>query len=255
VKASALFNLLLGLAGPVAAACPDDAGFKKLASFEHVYLGEVHGTEEVPQLVRCLVEAAIAARPASLAVSLEMPEDARPRDGLFWKNQDGRASQAMWRLHQWLLAREAAGALKLDHHQPTRHYPDQADYEKAGGQALNALIRQHARVIVLGGNFHSRREAFDWMPGMAPMGSFVGEDTVHVDVVALEGGSAWTCRSTAPAGSPPPSPTCAANALSPLPAPPGGAGNPGELRDGRPFGHDHVYLVKSFTASPPHKQP
>jgi hypothetical protein len=76
-------------------------------------------------------------------------------------------------------------------------------------------MRQHARVIVLGGNFHSRREAFDWMPGMAPMGSFVGEDTVHVDVVALEGGSAWTCRSTAPAGSPPPSPTCAANALSP----------------------------------------
>ena len=57
-----LFALLLSLAGPVAAACPDDAGFKKLASFEHLYLGETHGTEEVPQLVQCLVQSAIAAR-------------------------------------------------------------------------------------------------------------------------------------------------------------------------------------------------
>jgi hypothetical protein len=45
MKTSPLFALLLSLAGPVAAACPDDAGFKKLASFEHRYLDEAHGTE------------------------------------------------------------------------------------------------------------------------------------------------------------------------------------------------------------------
>lgn len=250
MKATPLFALLLGLAGPVAAACPDDAGFKKLASFEHLYVGESHGTEEVPRLVQCLVQNAIAARPASLAVSLEMPEEARQPDSLFWKNRDGRASQAMWRLHQWLLAQEAASALKLDHHQPTQHYPDQADYEKAGGQALNALMRKHSRVIVLGGSFHSRREGVDWMPGVAPMGSYVGEGTVHVEVQALQGGTAWQCRSTAPAGSAPPPPTCAAHAVPPLPMPLGAAG---ELGDGKKLGHDHVYLLKSFTASPPHQ--
>ena len=253
MKATSLFAVLLSLAGPVAAACPDDAGFKKLASFERVYLGESHGTEEVPRLVQCLVEAALATRPTSLAVSLELPEEARQPDGVFWKGRDGRASQAMWRLHQWLLAQEAAGALKLDHHQPTELYPNQADYEKAGGRALNALMRKHARVIVLGGNFHSRREAVDWMPDIAPMGSFVGEGTVHVDVHPLQGGSAWTCTSTAPAGSPPPPPTCAAHAIPPLPMPPGVTGTAGELGDGKKLGHDHVYLLKTFTASPPHQ--
>lgn len=245
-----LFVSLLGLAGPVAAACPDDAGFKKLTSFDRLYLGEMHGTEEVPQLMQCLVQSAIAARPASLAVSLEMPEEARQPDSGFWRNRDGRASQAMWRLHQWLLAQEAAGVLKLDHHQPTQHYPDQADYEKAGGQALNALMRRHARVIVLGGNFHSRREATSWMPAMAPMGSFVGEGTVHVDLLAVEGGTAWVCSSTAPAGSAPPPPTCGAK---PLFKPPSGETRAGDLIDGKPAGHDHIYLMKSFTASPPHK--
>ncbi|HEY0957370.1 MAG TPA: hypothetical protein VGE36_21635 [Roseateles sp.] len=253
MKATPLISLLLSLAGPAMAGCPDDAGFKKLASFERVYLGESHGTAEVPALVRCLVERAIAARPASLAVSLELPPEARDPKNVFWKNRDGRASQAMWQLHEWLLAQEAAGALKLDHHQPTAHYPDQADYEKAGGQALNALMRQHARVIVLGGNFHSRKNAVEWMPGVAPMGTFVGEGTVHVDIHPLEGGSAWTCTSTAPAGSTPPQMTCAARAIPPLPMPPGSARELGDLRDGKPFGHDYAYLLKSFTASPPHQ--
>lgn len=251
MKAIPLFALLLSLAGPVVAACPEDAGFQKLASFEHLYIGEVHGTEEVPQLVECLVHRAIATRPASLAVSLEMPEEeARQPDSLFWKNRDGRASQAMWRLHQWLLTQEAAGALKLHHHQPTTHYPDQADYEKAGGQALNALMRQHARVIVLGGNFHSRKEAMSWMPGIRPMGAYVGEGTVHVDLHPLEGGTAWTCSSQALAGSTPPPPTCAARALPALPA---GPARSGELIDGKPAGHDYLYVMKSFTASPPHQ--
>ena len=242
-----LFALLLSLAGPVAAACPDDAGFKKLVSFERLYLGESHGTAEIPELVRCLVERAIAARPASLAVSLELPPEARDPKDSFWKNRDGRASQAMWRLHEWLLTQEAAGALKLDYHQPTAHYPDQADYEKAGGQALNALMRKHARVIVLGGNFHSRKDATEWMPGVAPMGTFVREGTVHVDINTLEGGSAWTCRGA------PPQMTCAVHTVPPLPMLPGTSRELGDLRDGKPFGHDYAYLLKSFTASPPHQ--
>ncbi|MDR7295257.1 hypothetical protein J2X16_000578 [Pelomonas aquatica] len=236
----------------VAAACPDDAGFKKLASFEHLYLGEAHGTQEVPQLVQCLVQSAIAAKPTSLAVSLEMPEDARQPDSWQWRSQDGRASQAMWQLHQWLQAQEAAGALKLHHHQPTGSYPDQADYEKAAGLSLNALMRQNARVIVLGGNFHSRREPIEWMPKVRPMGTYVGEGTVHVDLQALEGGTAWNCTSRSTGNAPPPPPTCAANTQLAVPR---GDARVGDLISGREFGHDYVYLMKSFTASPPLKQP
>jgi hypothetical protein len=251
MKATSLFCLLLSLAGPAAAACPDDAAFKKLASFEHLYLGETHGTEEVPQLVQCLVQSAIAARPQSLVVSLEMPDDARRPDSLQWEGRDGRASQAMWRLHQWLQAQEAAGVLKLHHHLPTDRYPDQADYEKAAGLALNALMRQTARVIVLSGAFHSRREPVPWMPHVRPMGTFVGEGTVHVELRALEGGTAWEGRSTAPPGEKPPPPVYAAHSQ---PAMPPGSGNPGDLIDGKSAGHDYIYLIRSFTASPPVKQ-
>ncbi|RZL32633.1 MAG: hypothetical protein EOP35_19695 [Rubrivivax sp.] len=245
--------LLLGLLPNLAAAaCPDTPGFQKLASFEHLYLGEGHGTEEVPQLVQCLVQRAIAGRPASLAVSLEMPEDARSPDSWQWKSQDGRASQAMWRLHQWLQAQEAAGLLKLHHHQPTGSYPDQADYEKAAGLGLNTLMGETARVIVLSGNFHSRREPIEWMPKVRPMGTYVGEATVHVDLQALEGGTSWNCTSRSTGNAPPPPPTCAAHAQ---PALPRGDARAGDLLDGREVGHDYVYLMKSFTASPPVKQP
>jgi hypothetical protein len=252
LKATSLFALLLGLAGPAVAACPDDEGFKKLASFERVYLGEMHGTEEVPQLVQCLVQSAIAAKPASLAVSLEMPEDARQPDSWQWKSQDGRASQAMWRLHQWLQAQEAAGVLKLHHHQPTGSYPDQADYEKAAGFSLNALMRQTARVIVLSGAFHSRREPLAWMPNMRPMGTYVGEGTVHVDVRALEGGTAWSCTSRSTGNAPPPPMTCA---VQTEPAFSQADAHAGDLIDGRQAGHDYIYLLKAITASPPLKQP
>ena len=249
MKTLLLLALLPNLA---AAACPDDSGFQKLASFEHLYLGEAHGTQEVPQLVQCLVQSAIASKPASLAVSLEMPEDARSPDSWQWKSQDGRASQAMWRLHQWLQAQEAAGVLKLHHQQPTGSYPDQADYEKAAGVGLNELMRKNARVIVLSGNFHSRREPIEWMPNVRPMGTYVGEGTVHVDLQALEGGTAWNCTSRSTGNAPPPPPTCAANTQLALPR---GDARAGDLVDGRKFGHDYVYLMKSFTASPPLKQP
>jgi hypothetical protein len=245
-----LSALLLGLGGAPVFACPDDDGFRKLTSFERLYIGETHGTAEVPQLVECLVRRAIATRPASLAVSLELPAEARDPQNDFWKNRDGRASKAMWQLHQWLLAQEAAGTLKIDYHQPTIHYPEQADYEKAGGQALNGLMRRHARVIVLGGNFHSRRTAMDWLPDIVPMGAFVGEGTVHVDVQALEGGTAWVCSSSAPAGSAPPPPTCAAKPVMALRRP---KASIGDLVDGKPVGHDYIYLLKTVTASPPHQ--
>lgn len=258
MKATFLFSLLLGIAGPAAAACPDTAGFQKLASFEHLYLGESHGTEETPALVQCLVLSALAAKPASLAVSLEMTDDARKPDGLQWQSKDGRASQAMWRLYQWLQAQEAAGLLKLHHHMPTTHYPDQADYEKDAGLALNALMKQNARVIVFGGAFHSRREPVEWMPKVRPMGTYVGEGTVHVDVEALEGGTAWGCTSktvttsaSAPPSAPPPM-TCAAHDVHRVTWE---AAKAGDLIDGSKFGHDYVYLLKSVSASPPVKLP
>jgi hypothetical protein len=158
----------------------------------------------------------------------------------------------MWRLYQWLQAQEAAGLLKLHHHMPTTHYPDQADYEKDAGLALNALMKQNARVIVLSGNFHSRREPNEWMPKVLPMGTYVGEGTLHVDLHALEGGTAWNCTSRSTGNAPAPPPTCAANALPAIPIP---GARVGDLIDGGKSGHDYVYLLKSVSASPPVKQP
>jgi outer membrane protein assembly factor BamB len=74
-KAALLFTVLF--AGASAAAeirpCPQSPGFQILASTEHLYLGEQHGTEEVPALVRCITQAALDRGAKSVVVSLELP--------------------------------------------------------------------------------------------------------------------------------------------------------------------------------------
>lgn len=54
---AALMAPLPGTAQP--AACVDDAVLEELLAFGDLFLGEVHGTVESPQLVQCLVDRAL----------------------------------------------------------------------------------------------------------------------------------------------------------------------------------------------------
>ena len=77
-----------------------------LSSGKNLYLGELHGTVEVPQLVREIVDATLVTSTLPVAVSLELPLAAKNGESPFWEGTDGRSSQAMYALVQYLLALE-----------------------------------------------------------------------------------------------------------------------------------------------------
>jgi hypothetical protein len=214
-----------------------------------LYLGELHGSVEAPALVRCLVEEAVAHKARKLIVSLEQQPLARDPTGDAWRATDGRGSQAMWELTQYLIGEEKAGHLQLhqqvpgpltfrDGEPPPKYDP--VAYEKDMGEPLKVLAA-YGQLIALSGNAHSRNKP---LPGLAyqPAGAFVGPGVVHVAVMATSGGTAWNCI----AGK------CEAH---PLPALGEQAGAPGSLTDGAWLDHDFIFWVPQSTASPPKLPP
>jgi len=225
-------------------ACPQSHGFKLLASAEHLYLGEGHGTEEVPALVRCLTQAALDRGTKSLVVSLELPDPDRPEGKNYWQSvHDGKSSKAMWRLFQWLRVQEATGRLSIHYQYDGAPWDGQAAYERHVGEGLKALIDQGHALIAYGGNFHSRKEAAPFLPGIVPTGAVVGPAILHVDVEAVEGGTAWDCRGAVGGGK-----DCAIHDVPAFDAP---GARPGDLIDGAALGHDRLYLLRRFAASEP----
>lgn len=220
-------------------ACPHDRGFDTLASAEHLYLGEGHGTEEVPVLVQCLTQAALARGAKSLVVSLELPNPDKPEGKGYWQStHDGKSSKAMWQFFQWLRIQEAGGRLAIHYQYDSTPWTGQAAYERHVGEGLKALIDQGHALIAYGGNFHSRREMASYLPGIVPTGAVVGPAILHVDVEAVEGGTAWDCREAG----------CAIHDVHAFDA---SGAQSGALIDGAVVGHDSVYLLQRFTASVP----
>lgn len=242
-----LLSMLLH-AAPSAAAedsvCPQSRGFKILASADHLYLGEGHGTQEVPALVRCLTQAALDRGANSLVVSLELPNPDRPEGKNYWQSiHDGKSSKAMWQLFQWLRIQEATGRLSIHYQYDNTPWGGQASYERHVGEGLRALIDHGHTLIAYGGNFHSRKEMAPYLPGIVPTGAVVGSAILHVDVEAVEGGTAWECRE-AEGGKP----GCARHDVPAFDTP---GAHPGDLIDGAAVGHDRIYLLRAFTASEP----
>lgn len=240
-----LFFLLLSLLAGVSQAgtCPDTAAFRNLVAAENLYVGEIHGTVEAPAFVRCLVEAKIQASGKPLVVSLEMPPEAAREDALFWKHgTDGRASQAMWALHAFLLERQQKGQLILHYHAGFSQR-DQSQYEQSVASALKDIMSR-SRLLAYAGHFHSRKQALPLLPELLPSGALLGEEITRVTLEWLEAGSAWFCS-----GEPV---VCEA---SPLPARNESVGGAGVLKDGATYGHDLAYFFSKFTASPPRSAP
>jgi hypothetical protein len=206
---------------------------------QDLYLGELHGTVETPALVRCLVIAALERKGETLIVSLEQDPNARDLQSDAWRGQDGRGSAAMWELTDFLLEQEKLGRLTLHQHVPTvfDNPYDPAAYERRMGSPLRELARR-GLLIVLSGNAHSRKEPLPMPSPYDPAGMYAGSDLIHVDIESASGGAAWNCM----AGG------CGVHEL---------AGNTpfnhasNMLMDGKGFGHDFVYLLPQFTASPP----
>ena len=207
---------------------------------QDLYLGELHGTVETPALMRCLVIAALERKGEKVIVSLEQDPAARDLQSAAWRGQDGRGSVAMWDLTRFLLEQEKLGRLTLHQHVPTAFDKpfDPVEYERRMGTPLRELAGQ-GLLLVLSGNAHSRKAPLPMMPSpYDPAGMYAGPDIMHIDVESAGGGSAWICWSKG----------CGVHEQpesSPF------NGTPNTLMDGKDYGHDFVYLLPRFTASPP----
>ena len=220
-------------------ACPRTPLHTLIERGQDLYLGELHGTVETPALMRCLVIAALERKGEKLIVSLEQEPAARDLQSAAWRGQDGRGSAAMWELTRFLLEQEKLGRLTLHQHNPTvfDNPFDPAAYERRMGTPMRELARR-GLLLALSGNAHSRKTPLPMPSPYDPAGMYAGPDVMHVDVESAEGGSAWTCLSK----------HCGVNEL------PGNSpfnGSPNTLMDGKDYGHDFVYLLPGFTASPP----
>ncbi|HTQ99585.1 MAG TPA: hypothetical protein VMH83_06325, partial [Candidatus Acidoferrum sp.] len=83
LAASLLISLALTTKAQVP--CPPEASLDKLLAFGSLFLGELHGTTETPQLVRCLVDRALVTSQQKLIVSLELEGDVRDPDSYSWQ--------------------------------------------------------------------------------------------------------------------------------------------------------------------------
>jgi hypothetical protein len=242
IQRLAAFFLSLSLALPALSAdqaCARTPLHTFIERGQDLYLGEMHGTAETPVLLRCLVIAALERKGEPLIVSLEQQPNARDLQGDAWRGQDGRGSAAMWELTSFLLEQEKRGRLTLHQHVPTvfDNPFDPAAYERRMGSPLRDLARR-GLLIVLSGNAHSRNAPLPMPSPYDPAGMYAGPDLIHVDIESASGGTAWSCM----AGG------CGVHEL------PGNTAfknDSNALMDGKGFGHDFVYLLPQFTASPP----
>lgn len=242
-----LRSLLLGLcclgAGLARADdCPAPAALAPVLQTDGVFLGELHGSVEVPALVDCLartLSAELAGR-RPLTVALEVPPDALDEAHPFWHGQDGRSSQAMVALLRSLKALWAQGRIELIGFQPAEDYPNQADYEIAMARRLDAVPAGHF-LVVLAGNFHASRPP-PGRPGMGwdlvPAGAHVQRRMAHVLAAYSQASSSWFCMGS----------SCGVHELKPWPY---AAGRTPGLHPLGQDGYEHVYVLPRLSASPP----
>ena len=183
-------------------------------------IGELHGTNEAPGFAGALACLALTAG-ESVALGLEMSSDEQAAldafmdgqgdgpartdllAGSFWDGQDGRATEAMARLLEaaqgWRSMGLAIEARALDFGDADADLFEQFGQDGLRDRAMvrNALdaARRVDRVIVLVGNIHARRTAFefgerriDTMGTLSEPGDFAFVNTVY------GAGEAWNCR-------------------------------------------------------------
>lgn len=218
--------------------CPTAASLDAMLNLGSIYIGELHGTEQAPSVVKCLVGRAVERRIEPLVVSLELPETSRKGSDLFWHGQDGRSSEAMWQLVSYLLPLEAEGKIQLHFQEGngSRH----SDFDATTGAALHDMAL-HERVIAYGGNYHALRDAPDGVPAsMEPAGVVVGKSMKHVLISSVSGGDAWICMGQKACGP------------QSIPGSKLSDASVGKLMDGSTLGYDRVFFVGHYTYSPPH---
>ena len=226
-----------------AADCPGREALAPLLRSDGLFVGEIHGSAEVPALVECLAQrlADEFAGRRPLRVALELQPAALEESAPDWRTglQDGRTSQAMQQLIRTLKSLQAQGRLTLSGFVPA-HPPDgAADYELAMAQELDRTPVD-AFVLALSGNIHARKSkgaSRYSTQAVAPAGSLLQRRMTHVLIGHRLPSQAWICT-----------PACGPHALGPSPEARGRAAGLHILDDPD---YDYLLLLERLSASPP----
>jgi len=165
-----------------------------------IYIGEMHGTQESPQVALCVVNQVLETHQGPVVFVFELPDAAADLSSAFWNgadpNQtDGRSSAAMAELvmHMQALSR-SHGNLKLvymDNCADTagQKPEDLAAYRDACmGRTLEARS-QDGYLVAYSGNFHNLRKApAGTSAGYPPAGHFLPATIRTAAIVAYDGG-------------------------------------------------------------------
>lgn len=214
-----------------------------LLASDGLFLGELHGTAEIPALVECLARrlADELAGQRTLHVALELPAAAVTGNDAFWRPrlQDGRYSKAMWQLVHQLQALQAQDRITVTGFVPDDAPADAASYEEALARELDR-IPASTFLLALAGNSHVRRTQQVGAAGAASTvsaGSLIQRRMRHVLIEHRLPSTAWVCM-----------PDCGPHALKS--APDMQQRLPGWLPSDVE-GFDQMLLLERLAASPP----
>ncbi len=216
-----------------------------LRAFDDLYIGETHGTNEVPALIGCLVLDAVNTDTKNIIVSLEIPPSSRDPRAEFWKGTDGRASLAVQKMLSLLIELESQNRIKIDFHRHDRlntedQRPRLFRRPDLVAEQLEMLAKQ-GHLIAWGGNFHNSRKVPEGLGTLKSDAMYMSDKITMINVVSRELGTGWFCT-----------PQCGE---TPIAANKQALEHPlSNLYPDPTHFHDYAYVVRSFSASPPFHQ-
>lgn len=245
------------LAAALAAGCDAPAGAERLWTDPErriLFIGEPHGTAEIPALTAALLCAAQRpGRPAALGIEADPAANQAAIDAYLasdggttaqqalrlapmWRDPYARGSEAVLQLVE--TARRLRAAVVLFDPVAVEGAPTSGAREQAMAQALATAAAAHDRLVVLTGTGHADREGFTSLKLASAAQRLPAQSFISLAPLSA-GGQAWACQ---------------AGACGPRALPDRGAGQSREIRFSTTIraGFDGVYLVGGpFTPSPP----
>ncbi len=264
----ALSPLLLAAGTPAPAECNPIPGYEAVLAdptVRWIVIGEIHGTNEVPEIFADAV--CLTARLRPLVVALEQPasdqgaiDEFIASDGgaearrkflgaPMWNSsiKDGRSSEAYFNLFERLRQMRAdRRVLSVVAFQPTglTERPTPAGYEKAMADQLIAAAGDGATVIALAGNAHAMRTEVPWGDRYLAMAGHLPRESALAFNTVFDGGESWNCAGQ---------PVVCGPSTSPIRGGPHARGVE-MLQDDSPYS-GVIYLGTPATASPPQANP
>ena len=212
-----LSPLLLATSTATPQPCSPIPGWEQVvarAETRWIVIGEMHGSNEVPELFSDAV--CRTAQSRRVVVGIEQPafqqdtintflasdggEAARRLflEAAMWNGpmKDGRSSEAFFRLFERLRQMKAAGIIEgVVAFQPTSFtaQPTPAEYERAMAEILLSAAGADATVVALVGNVHAMRTEVPFQGGyMAMAANLPKAETITLNVIG-NGGEYWNC--------------------------------------------------------------